>query len=59
MFPWEVGWGDIALGVLGVGCAWKKVRGQWMTAAMDLLLAHRRSDRGRLHPEVAAAPAAP
>lgn len=101
MFQWEVGWGDIALGVLGVGCAWKKLRGQWMTAAVVvlaiqyggdgighimewvandnlapdntwaipsdfaqplvaiiLLLAYRKSDRGRLHPEVAAAPAA-
>jgi len=37
MFQWEVGWGDIALGVLGVGCAWKKLRGQWMTAAVVVL----------------------
>jgi hypothetical protein len=37
MFQWEVGWGDIALGVLGVGCAWKVFRGQWMTAAVVVL----------------------
>jgi hypothetical protein len=37
MFQWEVGWGDIALGVLGVGCAWKRLRGQWMTAAVVVL----------------------
>jgi len=37
MFQWEVGWGDIALGVLGVGCAWKKLRGQWLTAAVVVL----------------------
>src|SRR3954454_1375238 len=37
MFQWEVGWGDIALGVLGVACAWKKLRGQWLTAAVVVL----------------------
>jgi hypothetical protein len=37
MFQWEVGWGDIAVGVLGVGCAWKRLRGTWMTAAVVAL----------------------
>jgi hypothetical protein len=37
MFQWEVGWGDIALGVLGVACAWKAFRGQWLTAAVVVL----------------------
>lgn len=37
MFQWEVGWGDIALGVLGVGCAWVALRGHWMTAAVVVL----------------------
>lgn len=37
MFQWEVGWGDIALGVLGVGCAWRALRGQWLTAAVVVL----------------------
>lgn len=37
MFQWEVGWGDIALGVLSVGCAWRALRGQWMTAAVVVL----------------------
>lgn len=37
MFQWEVGWGDIALGVLAVGCAWKGLRKQWMTAAVVVL----------------------
>ena len=37
MFQWEVGWGDIALGVLGVGCAWTALRGHWMTAAVVVL----------------------
>jgi hypothetical protein len=37
MFQWEVGWGDIALGVLGIGCAWRRLRGQWMTAAVVVL----------------------
>jgi hypothetical protein len=34
MFQWEVGWGDIAVGVLGVGCAWRALRGSWATAAV-------------------------
>jgi hypothetical protein len=37
MFQWEVGWGDIALGVLGVGCAWVALRDRWMTAATVVL----------------------
>ena len=37
MFQWEVGWGDIALGVLGIGCAWIALRGQWLTAAIVVL----------------------
>jgi hypothetical protein len=35
MFQWEVGWGDIVIGVLGVGCAWR--RDSWMTAAVVAL----------------------
>ena len=31
-FQWEVGWGDIALGVVGFMCIWK--RGSFMTAAV-------------------------
>jgi hypothetical protein len=37
MHQWEVGWADIAVGVLGVACAWKALRGQWMTAAVAVL----------------------
>ena len=37
MFQWEVGWGDIALSVLLIGCAWPRLRGQWMTAAVVVL----------------------
>ncbi|HUB42912.1 MAG TPA: DUF6790 family protein [Streptosporangiaceae bacterium] len=37
MYAWEVGWADIALGALGVGCARKSLRGQWMTAAVTVL----------------------
>lgn len=37
MFQWEVGWGDMALSVLLIGCAWKALRGQWMTAAVVVL----------------------
>lgn len=37
MFQWEVGWGDIATGVLGLGCAWRRLRGSWMTAAVVAL----------------------
>lgn len=36
MFQWEVGWGDIALGVLGIGCIWK--RDSWLTAAVVALV---------------------
>jgi len=35
MFQWEVGWGDIVIGVLGLGCIWK--RDSWMTAAVVAL----------------------
>lgn len=35
MFQWEVGWADIAVGVLGVICVWK--RDSWMTAAVVAL----------------------
>ena len=38
MFQWEVGWGDIAVGVLGVGCAWRALRDNWMTAAVVVLV---------------------
>ncbi len=38
MFQWEVGWADIALGVLGVGCAWKSRRDGWLTAAVVALV---------------------
>ncbi|MGH8983113.1 MAG: DUF6790 family protein [Acidimicrobiia bacterium] len=34
-FQWEVGWGDIAIGVLGVMCAW--MRDSFMTAAVIAL----------------------
>lgn len=37
MFQWEVGWADIAVGVLGIGCAWRRLRGTWMTAAVVAL----------------------
>lgn len=37
MFQWEVGWGDIALSVLLIGCAWRRLRGTWMTAAVVVL----------------------
>jgi hypothetical protein len=32
MFQWEVGWYDLGIAVLMVGCAWK--RDAWMTAAI-------------------------
>jgi hypothetical protein len=38
MFQWEVGWGDMALGVLGIGCAWRRLRGSWLTAAVVVLV---------------------
>ena len=34
MFQWEVGWGDVTVGVLGIGCAWVVLRDNWMTAAV-------------------------
>lgn len=37
MFQWEVGWGDIAVGVLGIACAWRRLRGTWLTAAVVAL----------------------
>jgi len=37
MYEWEVGWADIAIGALGVACAWRALRGQWMTAAVVVL----------------------
>lgn len=35
MFQWEVGWADVAVGVLGIGCAWR--RDGWLTAAVVVL----------------------
>lgn len=35
-FQWEVGWGDIALGVVGFLCIWK--RDSFMTAAVIVLV---------------------
>jgi len=35
MFQWEVGWGDIVIGVLGLGVIWK--RDSWLTAAVVAL----------------------
>ncbi len=32
MFQWEVGWADLAFGVLGIGAIWK--RDSWLTAAV-------------------------
>jgi hypothetical protein len=37
MYQWEVGWADFAIGILGVACARKALRGQWMTAAVTVL----------------------
>jgi hypothetical protein len=37
MFQWEVGWGDIALAVLLIGCIFPRLRGTWMTAAVVVL----------------------
>lgn len=37
MFQWEVGWSDIAIGVLGVACAWRRLRGTWLTATVVAL----------------------
>jgi len=35
MFQWEVGWADIAIGVLGLGAIWK--RDGWLDAAVTAL----------------------
>ena len=35
MFLWEVGWADVAIGVLGIGCVW--MRDQWLTAAVVVM----------------------
>ncbi len=35
MFQWEVGWADVAIGVLGIGTAWR--RDGWLTAAVVVL----------------------
>lgn len=35
MFQWEIGWADIAIGVVGVTCIWK--RGSWLTCAVVVL----------------------
>lgn len=35
MFQWEVGWADVAVGVMGIGCIW--MRQQWLTAAVVVL----------------------
>lgn len=37
MFQWEIGWADIALGVLGVLCARHAHRGQWTNATLVAL----------------------
>lgn len=37
MFQWEVGWGDIALGVLLIMVAKKRFRDGWLTAAVVVL----------------------
>lgn len=34
MSQWEVGWADIAFGVLGIACAWTVNRGGWLTATV-------------------------
>ena len=35
MFQWNSGWADAAIGVLGIGCAWR--RDGWLTAAVVVL----------------------
>lgn len=35
MFQWEIGWADIAIGVVGLGCIWK--RDAWLTCAVTVL----------------------
>jgi hypothetical protein len=37
MFQWELGWADMALGVLGVLCARRAHRGQWTNATLVAL----------------------
>lgn len=37
MFHWEIGWADIALGVLGIGCVMRTNRGGWTTATLVAL----------------------
>jgi hypothetical protein len=37
MFQWEIGWADIALGVLGVLCARRVNRGRWTDATLVAL----------------------
>jgi uncharacterized membrane protein len=36
MFQWELGWADMALGVLGVLCARRAHRGQWTNAPLPV-----------------------
>ena len=36
MFQWELGWADIGLGILAIGCVWK--RDGWLTAAVVMLV---------------------
>lgn len=35
MFQWEIGWADIAIGVAGLGCIWR--RNGWLTCATTVL----------------------
>ena len=37
-FQWEVGWGDIAVGILGMLCFFRRNRDGWMNAAVIVLL---------------------
>jgi hypothetical protein len=37
MFQWEVGWADIAMGVLGLACIRPRFRDGWMTAAVTVV----------------------
>jgi hypothetical protein len=37
-FQWEVGWGDIAVGALGMLCFFRRFRGGWMSASVIVLL---------------------
>lgn len=36
MFQWELGWADIGLGILAIGCVWK--RDGWLDAAVVMLV---------------------